>query len=114
MKKKSVFKKGPIALVKDALGMVLFTLAMIVMIAIGLSQTEESNRAEGRRLLEESIRRAAVECYALEGYYPESITYIEYNYGLLIDRSKYSVHYSLFASNFFPDIAVYDLRGENL
>ena len=43
---------------------------------------------------------------AIEGRYPPSVEYLEENYGILIDRDKYDVFYSGFASNFMPDITV--------
>jgi hypothetical protein len=112
MAKKTVFKKGPLALLREALGILLFTLAVIAIILTGLAQTAESSRAEGLRLLEESIRRAVAECYALEGRYPDSTEYIEKHYGVIIDKSRYIVHYELFASNIMPDIAVFGRRGQ--
>ena len=47
-----------------------------------------------------------MQCYAIEGRYPPSVDYLEENYGILIDRDKYDVFYSGFASNFMPDITV--------
>jgi hypothetical protein len=47
--------------------------------------------------------------YAVEGRYPESIDYIEENFGIFIDRTRYIVHYQIFATNVFPDIAVIEL-----
>jgi len=79
------------------------------MIMYGLNQTEEASRAEGLRILEDSIRRAVVMAYAVEGRYPESIDYIEENFGIFIDRTRYIVHYQIFATNVFPDIAVIEL-----
>ena len=111
MGRRTVFRKGPFALLREALGVLLFTLAITVIIVAGLFQTAEANRAEGLRLLDESIRRVVAECYALEGRYPDSVAYIEEHYGVLIDRSRYLVDYSVFASNIMPDIAVFDIRG---
>ena len=34
------------------------------------------------------------------------VDYLEENYGILIDRDKYDIFYSGFASNFMPDITV--------
>jgi len=81
------------------------------MIVYGLRQAEESSKAEGLRILDESIHRAVMINYAVEGRYPESVTYIEENYGINIDRTKYIVHYSIFASNIMPDITVIELAG---
>lgn len=94
---------------RGAIAPLVFTLAVMGMVVFGLWQTEESSRAEGLRILEDSIRRAVVICYAVEGRYPDSIGYIEQNYGIHIDWQKYHVHYSIFASNLFPDITVIEL-----
>jgi hypothetical protein len=90
---------------------VLFTLTIICLIIYGLNQAEQRGRSEGRRLLEESIRRAAVTCYAIEGSYPESISYMEKHYGVIVDTARYTVFYEIFASNIFPNITVLEVRG---
>ena len=91
---------------RSAIVPILFTIAIMCMIVYGLSRTEESSRAEAARILEDSIRRAVVTSYAIEGRYPETIAYIEEHYGVPIDRDKYVVHYEIFASNLMPDIMV--------
>ena len=96
---------------RESFTAVIFTLAVTVMIYIGLRETEISSRAEGMRLLEESVMRAAVQCYAIEGSYPDSIAYIEGHYGVYIDKARYAVHYEIFASNILPDITVMELGG---
>jgi len=104
--KKSIFRKSGWDVLRSAVMPILFTLAVMGMIVFGLRQTEESSRAEGLRILEDSIRRAVLICYAVEGRYPDSIAYIEEHYGIHIDSTKYIVHYSIFASNHLPDIVV--------
>ena len=107
---KQVFKKsGPRALL-SAGAPVFFTLCVIVVIALGLRQTEESSRAEGARFLSEGLLRAAIHCYAIEGSYPENLAYITDHYGIQIDRTRYAVYYEIFASNMLPDITVITLK----
>ena len=67
-----------------------------------------SGRTAGEQLdiLENAIRRASVQCYAIEGRYPPSVEYLEENYGIQIDRERYHVFYEGFASNVMPDITV--------
>lgn len=108
--KKNVFKKTALSGLRAYIIPIVFTVAMIAMIVYGLSETERSSKSEGIRVLEESIRRAAVTCYAIEGSYPSDISYIEENYGVHIDRSKYAVYYVIFASNLLPDISVVELK----
>ena len=109
--RKNIFRKSAFDILRSALVPILFTIIVIGMIIFGLRQAEESSRAEGLRILDESIRRAVMISYAVEGRYPESVAYIEENYGIRIDRSKYIVHYSIFASNIMPDITVIELAG---
>ena len=110
--KRHVFKKSAFETIRESLTPVVFTLAVIVAILIGLWETEASSRAEGLRLLEESVMRAAVQCYAVEGRYPDGIQRIEKRYGVYIDRTRYAVHYEIFASNILPDVTVLERGGE--
>ncbi|HIX16151.1 MAG TPA: hypothetical protein H9740_10615 [Candidatus Hungatella pullicola] len=61
---------------------------------------------EGVEALQDAIRRGSVQCYAIEGRYPPSLDYLEKYYGVQIDRERYDVFYSGFASNIMPDITV--------
>ena len=109
--KRDIFKKSALKTIRDGLTPVIFTILITAMIVVGLREAEISSRAEGLRLLEESVTRAVVQCYAVEGSYPESITHIEKHYGVHIDRTRYAVHYDIFASNILPDITVLELNG---
>ena len=62
--------------------------------------------AEVLSLAEEGVRRAAVECYALEGFYPRTLGYLVENYGVTADDSRYVISYQYVASNLMPDITV--------
>lgn len=66
-----------------------------------------ANEAERFEILSDAIKHSAVQCYAIEGFYPPNIDYLEQNYGLVVDHDKYVVSYSIFASNIMPDIEVY-------
>ena len=62
------------------------------------------------RALENSIRQSAVHCYALEGFYPDSLSYLEEHYGLTYDKDKYIVSYEIIGSNLMPDVSVIPLK----
>ena len=108
-KHKSIYKKSAFDFLRAAILPIIFTVAIMLMVVLGLQQTSESSSAEGLRILEDSLRRAVVMCYAIEGRYPESIEYIEANFGIFIDRTRYVVHYRVFASNILPEITVIPL-----
>lgn len=102
----SIFKKGAWDFIKAAVLPILFTAIVLGIVSYGLRQADESSRAESLRILEDSIRRAVVTAYAVEGRFPESLQYIEENFGIHIDRERFVVHYMVFASNIMPDIVV--------
>ncbi len=79
---------------------------MIGAFIIGILFFSKRAGAEGADTLRDAIRRASVQCYAIEGRYPPSVEYLEEHYGIQIDRERYDVFYSGFASNFMPDITV--------
>lgn len=61
---------------------------------------------EGRQQLEDALRRSCVACYAAEGIYPPSLSYLEQHYGVQIDKDRYTVFYEVFADNLMPEITV--------
>lgn len=74
-----------------------------------VSNLETGHALEGKELLEENLRKAAVSCYAAEGVYPPDLDYIQKHYGIQIDQNRYAVHYEVFASNLMPDITVLEV-----
>lgn len=84
-----------------ALALVLWFFAVIQQVAGGQS-------AEGAEILERTIRRAAVTCYATEGIYPPSLDYLVEHYGLQIQEDRYQVFYDGFAENLMPEITVWE------
>ncbi|MDR0596372.1 MAG: hypothetical protein LBG50_02410 [Clostridiales Family XIII bacterium] len=77
-----------------------------VMSSLGQSQQDES-----MKLGKEAIIRATVQCYSIEGRYPESLGYLEENYGLALDRGKYVYHYQAIGENMMPSIELLPLHG---
>lgn len=74
-----------------------------------LARLDLGSADQGRQQLEEALRRTAVACFASEGAYPPSVSYMEQRYGLQYDREKYTVRYEVFASNLMPDITVLEV-----
>lgn len=77
-----------------------------VFVVFGLRSAQIGQQEESLRIAQESIVRAAVSCYALEGNYPSTYEYLKENYGVQVDEKKYTVFYQIFASNLMPDVTV--------
>lgn len=71
-----------------------------------MERVESGRTDEGRRQLEDSIRRGAVACYAAEGVYPPDLSYLENRYGIQVDEDLFVVDYQVFAENLMPEITV--------
>lgn len=56
--------------------------------------------------LQQALQEDITTCYALEGMYPESLEYLEKNYGLHYDTDKYFIDYKIIASNIYPDVTI--------
>ena len=87
-------------------------LAVLLMFTSALSNLDDGRRSEGRRQLEDAVRRSAVACYAAEGIYPPDLEYLEEHYGVQVDRERYTVVYEVFASNLMPDVTVLENEVE--
>lgn len=73
----------------------------------GIENAHKKNDEENFKILSDAIVRSAVHCYAIEGFYPPNIKYLEDNYGLIVDHDKYFISYNIFASNIMPEIMVF-------
>ena len=73
----------------------------------------DSVEEEQLRMAEESIRRAAVSCYAAEGSYPQNVEYLTEHYGVQLDTRKYVVNYTVMGSNTLPYIEVVPKGGRS-
>ena len=87
----------------------LFMTAIIVV--VGFSQVQLGGRLTDAQaqFVEDSVRRSAIECYAIEGRFPdtlEGVRYLEDNYGLAIDHKRYGVYYESLGDNLVPEIQV--------
>ena len=104
-------EKSPLAFV----GLILTALIFILTVALavtGFAAAGSVSDSEGLASVERSVRRAAVECYSLEGAYPPDISYLEEHYGVSYNTGRYLVHYRLIADNIMPEISVFALEAE--
>ena len=85
-------------------------LFMLAFVAYGISSAASAMDDAGLTTAEESIRRAAVSCYAIEGVYPPDYAYLKAHYGVRVDETRYTIIYEVFASNMMPDITVIKIR----
>lgn len=85
---------------------VLLFLAVLLAFSAVLTGVADGQGEQSRLQAEESLRRAAVTCYAVEGVYPPNLEYLRRHYGIQVDEEQYHVFYEIFGSNIMPQITV--------
>jgi len=94
--KKSITAYAPILiLVVVLLGFTLFANSMT-----------DGNASREKEILQNAIDRSITQCYALEGIYPDSLEYLEEEYGLTYNKEHFFVDYQYIGSNLRPDITI--------
>lgn len=73
---------------------------------IGFTSISSRIEEEQLKILEDAVTRDITRCYAEEGSYPESLSYLKENYGLTYDEDKYFVDYQPLGSNILPDVTI--------
>jgi len=100
VKRKNLFRLLP------GIFMPLAVAAVLLCFLSGISNITTGHSREDKRRLEDTLREAAVACYAVEGIYPPDLKYLEEHYGVQIDRRHFVVSYTAIAENLMPDITV--------
>lgn len=89
----------------------LTTAAVLGILWSGLNNVEQQLNEEQTLRLQQSIQRAAVSCYSIEGFYPPELDYLKEHYGVIVDEEKYNVFYEVMGANIVPEITVYLRKG---
>ena len=96
----------------DQIKNTIYALPLILFIVIGIlfvngvSSVSETTLSKQKESLETALHRSISQCYAVEGIYPPSLSYIEENYGLTYDKELFHIDYQPFSSNIFPDVTI--------
>ena len=87
--------------------------AVLAFFIYGFSTVPEAAGNENLLMTERAIRTALINCYAIEGHYPQMLAYLEEHYGLYVDYKKYVVFYDIIGSNIIPSVRVVPLEASD-
>ncbi|MDD6033913.1 MAG: hypothetical protein PUC47_10630 [Oscillospiraceae bacterium] len=76
-------------------------------------RTDRSADEQARQAAEDSIRRALVTCYAIEGSFPQNLDELKERYGLTVD-GRFVVEYEALGGNIMPQVTVINRGGSAL
>lgn len=78
---------------------------LFLLVLNGINITQRHTKQQQKQIYTNAIKQAALNCYGIEGFYPNSLTYLHDNYGLIIN-DNFNVYYEIVASNLMPIIKV--------
>lgn len=90
-----------------------FPIAIIIFAIImgcfiyGVSTVAGNEMLDEEKILSNALTKDIVHCYATEGIYPPSLSYIEEHYGLIYDKDKYLISYENVGSNILPVVHIF-------
>ena len=85
---------------------ILSFLLVFIIICVGLYSTALSTKQNQKKSLQEALQRGIIECYALEGHYPQSLTYLIDEYHIIYNQDDFDIDYDIVASNIMPTVTV--------
>ena len=86
---------------------------LLIIFLLSLSSIQESTLSKQQASLETALARDITHCYAVEGFYPPSLSYMEEHYGLTYDKDLFFVDYQPIGSNIRPDVTVISRKGSS-
>ena len=89
---------------------VLFFALVIAIFLVGISFIASTSHKDQKDILTDAVNKDIIHCYAIEGYYPPSLSYIEDHYGLTYDKSKYLIDYVPVGDNIMPSVTILEKK----
>jgi hypothetical protein len=90
--------------------LIICIVAVLIIIIAGVfvwaDRAAKESMAEQTESISDTIYERALQCYVIEGAYPESLDYLVENYGLAVNTEDYRIVYKAFAENLPPDVRV--------
>lgn len=92
----------------------IFAVAVLVIVIAAISDVGNTTYEKQQESLESALNRSITQCYAVEGFYPPDIAYLEEHYGLTYDKDVFLVDYEYWGGNLLPEVTVIRKTGETL
>ena len=98
---------------KDVAAILIFVALIVAFVFLINNITGKGNGRE-LEIVRDAVKNAALTCYAVEGMYPDDLTYLREHYNLSYNEDRYIVYYHPLASNLMPSIKVVERGNTDL
>ena len=92
--------------------LVLAAVIAIAGVLVWAGSRAQANMEEQTESIRDTVYARALQCYVIEGAYPESLDYLIENYGLAVNTEDYRIIYIPYAENLRPDVRVIYLKDK--
>lgn len=106
------FEPDPLAFMPRLISLLPFLVGVLILILFlkGVQSVGDTTAAKQQESLETALSRSIAQCYAVEGMYPPSLSYLREHYGLTYDEDKFFVDYHSIGSNLMPEFTVLPVK----
>ena len=106
------FNPNPLGFLPRLISMLpLLTGILILLLFLrGVQSVSDTTVAKQQESLETALSRSIAQCYAVEGMYPPSLSYLKEHYGLTYDESKFLIDYQSIGANLMPEVVVLPIK----
>lgn len=84
----------------------LLVVVIVACLVFAMLLSRNVARDQSAYTVRDSVIQAAVQCCAVEGSYPSSLSHLEEKYGLVINKDDYVVNYEWLGDNVPPSVVV--------
>ena len=83
--------------------LLIFVLGTFIVYSDAFTKT---NLKHEKEILQKALDRSIIQCYALEGSYPQNLSYLEEHYGLTYNKEHFYIDYQYIGGNLRPDVTI--------
>ena len=85
---------------------VLLLILVLMFFTVFADSFSRSNLEHEKTILQNALHRSITQCYALEGTYPYTLSYLEEHYGLTYNKEHFFIDYQYIGGNLRPDVTI--------
>jgi hypothetical protein len=101
-----LFSAKPEKKIRMSLFPLFLLIVVLIIFLLACRSVNSTNTTQEKAILGNALERSITQCYALEGAYPSSLTYLEDNYGLTYDHDRFFIDYQYIGDNLRPDTII--------
>ena len=90
--------------------MILTFVLFFSLLSAGFYSISKNNISQQKESLEKALKRGILQCYALEGRYPDTLHHLLDNYGIVYNQNLFEVKYEAIASNIMSNVTVIEKK----